>query len=451
MTRRELRPLAALLVLSAALHLFRLSEPRRVVFDEVHFGGFISAYTGDGRYFFDIHPPHAKLLITAVAAVGGYRGDQSFGELNQRITEVSPALLRLAPALAGTIVPLLLFVWMRQLGASTAAALLAGLAALLDNGLLVQTRIIALDGFLVAATFGALCSTLAALRADDRLRGTAFAGLAGLLAGLAAGTKFTGLVALALVGLILAADLLRRPSVQRLRTTASLTVWLLSGALSVYAAGWWVHFALLPEAGPGYAFGVPTGSLLLDTVELHRQMLASNYGITTPHPSASPWWSWPLMLRSVFYWGEGNALIYFLGNPVLWWGATIGLLLTSGNLILLRITNLRTAGTDRPSPPGLWIPYAGYLISFGPLMGIPRPLFLYHYLVPLLFATCTVLLWLDHVGWTRSGSWRRQRVSVHVVGAALVLGFLAISPLSFSFVEAPDYQRAVFALFPRWQ
>ena len=102
MTRQELRLLALLFVLSSGLHLFRLSEPRRVVFDEVHFGTFVSAYCGDGRYFFDIHPPHGKLLIAAMARLGGYRGGQTFRELDEPMTEVSPALLRLAPALAGT-------------------------------------------------------------------------------------------------------------------------------------------------------------------------------------------------------------------------------------------------------------------------------------------------------------------------------------------------------------
>ena len=157
------------------------------------------------------------------------------------------------------------------------------------------------------------------------------------------------------------------------------------------------------------------------------------------------------MLRSVFYWSDGDALIYFLGNPVLWWGATLGLVLASGNQVLLRVTNLRIAGTDRSSPRDLWMLYAGYLISFVPLWGVPRALFLYHYLVPLLFATCAALLWLDYVGWTRTGPWRTQRASVHAVVAALVLGFLAISPLSFGFVEAPEYQHALFEIFPRWR
>ena len=81
-----------LLALGTLLHLYRLAEPRRVVFDEVHFGGFVTNYLGDHSYFFDIHPPHAKLLIAGVAALGGYRGSQPFEKLDQPIEKVSPAL-----------------------------------------------------------------------------------------------------------------------------------------------------------------------------------------------------------------------------------------------------------------------------------------------------------------------------------------------------------------------
>jgi dolichyl-phosphate-mannose--protein O-mannosyl transferase len=35
------------------------------VFDEVTFGKFVQAYCCTGERFFDIHPPHGKLLIAA--------------------------------------------------------------------------------------------------------------------------------------------------------------------------------------------------------------------------------------------------------------------------------------------------------------------------------------------------------------------------------------------------
>ena len=44
-----------------------LNWPAEVIFDEVHFGKFVSGYIR-GIYFFDIHPPLAKLLLALFAA-----------------------------------------------------------------------------------------------------------------------------------------------------------------------------------------------------------------------------------------------------------------------------------------------------------------------------------------------------------------------------------------------
>jgi dolichyl-phosphate-mannose-protein mannosyltransferase len=451
MPAQRTRLVLVLLALGALLHLYRLAEPRRVVFDEVHFGGFVTNYLGDHSYFFDIHPPHAKLLIAGVAALGGYRGSQPFENLDQPIEKVSPALLRCLPALSGILLPLVLFGLLLQLGASPAAAFLGGLAATLDNAILLQTRVIALDGILLLATFGSLSAVLAALAAASRARASAFALLAGGLAGLAAGTKFTGLAALPVVGACILATLLPRPSSSALRRVTSLSVWVLSGAVVVYATGWVIHFALLGEPGQGYVWAVPTGDFLFDTVRIHRLMLASNYGLTVPHPYASAWWSWPLMVRPVFYWSHADAALYFVGNPALWWGTTLGLLLLLGNAVLLRVSELRLATGGSPWPRLLWIPLLGYGISLLPLVRVPRALFLYHYLTALLFALCAVVLWLDRVGFTRPGGLRRQRASYFAAIGALVLGFVAISPFTFAFVTAPAYRELVFGLFPGWR
>jgi dolichyl-phosphate-mannose--protein O-mannosyl transferase len=236
-----------------------------------------------------------------------------------------------------------------------------------------------------------------------------------------------------------------------MRRATSLGVFVLSGAMAVYGAGWVIHFALLTEPGPGFVWAVPTGDLLFDTVRIHRLMLASNYGLTAPHPYASAWWSWPLMLRPVYYWSHADAVLYFVGNPAFWWGTTLGLLLVLANGVLLRVTDLRLAGGRSPWPRLLWVPLLGYLIALMPLMRVPRALFLYHYLTALLFALCVVILWLDHVGWTRAGGWRSQRTSYFAAIAGLVLGFLVISPFSFSFIGAPAYRELVFGLFSSWR
>jgi dolichyl-phosphate-mannose--protein O-mannosyl transferase len=237
----------------------------------------------------------------------------------------------------------------------------------------------------------------------------------------------------------------------RLREALGSCAWLLTGAVSVYAAGWALHFALLDQPGPGHAWAVPTGDWLVDTVHAHRRMLASNYGLTAGHAYASPWWSWPLMLRPIYYWTDADAALYFVGNPVVWWGAGLGLVLLLGTTALMRVSDLRVQVAARAGSSWLWLPLLGYVVALAPLVRIPRALFLYHYLTPLLFSVCAVILWLDHIGFTRSGGWRRQRGSYYALAAALGIGFLAASPVSFAFVAAPTCREGVFGIFPGWR
>jgi len=51
-------------------------------FDEVHFGKFAARYIKT-RYFVDVHPPLAKLLITAAAFIFGFNGDFDFKEIGK--------------------------------------------------------------------------------------------------------------------------------------------------------------------------------------------------------------------------------------------------------------------------------------------------------------------------------------------------------------------------------
>ena len=450
MTRRA-RYLLALAAVTVPLHFFRLSEPRSVVFDESWFGEFVNAYVGSGAYFFDIHPPHAKLLVAGVSWLGGYRGDQEFGAIHRPITKVSPALLRLVPALEGTLIPLLVFGLLIQLQASDWGALLGALAIALDNALLIQTRILVLDGVLVASTLGALSCYLAARNA----RGTArlvWAIASGMCVGLAVGTKLTGLSALAMVGLCGIAAWLRDRRFAVLRTLAGDALAVTAAAVAVYAAGWWLHFALLTEPGPGDRWGAPTGHWLADTFAVQAQMWNANTGLSATHGYASAWWSWPLMLRAVSYWSEDGSHLFFLGNPVVWWGSAVGLVLVLAAPPLRALTEPSPGDPERAWPALLWIPVCGWAVSYAPLAGVSRVLFLYHYLTPLVFGVIAVALWLDHSGWwTRPGGWREQRRSVWLTIAALGLGFALISPFTLSYVKAPDYQRAIYSAMPGWR
>lgn len=54
-------------------------------FDEVHFGKFATRYIKT-RYFVDVHPPLAKLLITAAAFLSGFDGDFDFKDIGKWVS-----------------------------------------------------------------------------------------------------------------------------------------------------------------------------------------------------------------------------------------------------------------------------------------------------------------------------------------------------------------------------
>lgn len=58
-------------------------------FDEVHFGKFAARYIKT-RYFVDVHPPLAKLLITAAAFLSGFDGDFDFKDIGKWVPLDSP-------------------------------------------------------------------------------------------------------------------------------------------------------------------------------------------------------------------------------------------------------------------------------------------------------------------------------------------------------------------------
>jgi dolichyl-phosphate-mannose--protein O-mannosyl transferase len=223
-------------------------------------------------------------------------------------------------------------------------------------------------------------------------------------------------------------------------------------ALAVYAFGWWLHFALLGEPGPGDRWGAPTGHWIADTIAVQRRMWGANTGLAAQHGYGSAWWSWPLMLRAVSYWSTGGASLALVGNPVVWWGSSVGLVVVLVSAPLRALTKPAAGDPARAWPPGLWLLVCGWALCYFPLAGVRRVLFLYHYLSALVFAVCAVALWLDHSGWlTRPGDWRVQPRVLWFLVAALVGGFALLAPFTLAYVHAPAYQEAVFGMLPGWR
>jgi Gpi18-like mannosyltransferase/predicted membrane-bound dolichyl-phosphate-mannose-protein mannosyltransferase len=341
--------IAGLVAVAAATRLWHLGYPPEIVFDEVHFVAQARHYIR-AEPFLDPHPPLAKLVITA--------GILLFGD--------HPWSWRIGNAILGTLLVALTFLLGRRMFASRLAAALAAAFITCDGMYLVDSRIAVID--IVYLTFAAWSYLLLFRFAQgqeevDRRRTLA---AMGVTLGLCVGSKlYVPAVAFLLCLGFMIYFIVRRehataPAERNRRVAGAV---LLVGALSTifyigvfiphYALGWWRGIADLFQ-------------YYKDVVWYERSVAQAT------HPYASPWWSWPLMLRPIAYWQnfppQGKvATIWGGGNPLLWWGA----------LTAITITAVRAL--ERPSPARVFL-VLGYLGNLVIWMPVGRTLFLYHYM-----------------------------------------------------------------------
>ncbi len=115
------------------------------------------------------------------------------------------------------------------------------------------------------------------------------------------------------------------------------------------------------------------------------------------HPYASPWWSWPLMLRPIAYWQSfpktGDVqTVWGGGNPVLWWGALTAITITAVNAI------------ERPTLTRSFL-VIGYLSYWLIWSWIGRTLFLYHYMASVYFGYLALAILLAECFKERAEPW----------------------------------------------
>lgn len=71
--------------MACIVRFYNISEPDQVVFDEVHFGAFAGQYIRR-EYYFDVHPPLAKMMNALAAYVVGFKGDFGFDSIGDSYT-----------------------------------------------------------------------------------------------------------------------------------------------------------------------------------------------------------------------------------------------------------------------------------------------------------------------------------------------------------------------------
>ena len=107
-----------------------IASPRWIMTDLFgSFGGFASKYI-KGKFFMDVHPPLAKLLLTLAGWLAGFDGEFDFKDIGKDYLEpgVPYVAMRLLPAIFGILTVPTIFLTLKASGCRTmSAALGAGL------------------------------------------------------------------------------------------------------------------------------------------------------------------------------------------------------------------------------------------------------------------------------------------------------------------------------------
>ena len=386
-------------------HFSEFGEPNTVVFDEVYFGNFTNDYIR-GTYFFDIHPPLGKELLFFGSQISGYKGDLIFGHIGQDFKNDHIKKLRFWPSLTGSLITPVMYLTLRLNDCTYLWSCVCSILPALDNAMLVESRFVLIDSYLWF--FAVLCIFFCSLTVRFPSRCYILAVLTGLAAGATTSVKFTG--AGVAIGVVIAFFMhFPIPNAFMMSFYAGLS------GVFVLISSFVMHFYLLPHPGPGCNFHrrkfcteLKNRELnyLVETFNLIKIMLTSNFGIQEKHPYASKWWQWPLQLGyGNWMWFVGDKQIWCVGSPVVWYFAFFGMLL----FVIFSSINRRLRSS-------LWI-FITYLLSYLPFGLIKRAMWNYHYIIPLELSLITAGVFF--------GSTKNKYVNLALPLVILALGLIA--------------------------
>ena len=92
------------------------------------FGGFATKYI-KGKFFMDVHPPLAKMLIALTGWLAGFTGNFDFKEIGKDYLEpgVPYVAMRMFPAVCGILLAPTMFLTLKATGCRTVTALMGAL------------------------------------------------------------------------------------------------------------------------------------------------------------------------------------------------------------------------------------------------------------------------------------------------------------------------------------
>lgn len=426
------------------------SQPQTsTAWDEAYFIPQTESYIV-GRYFFDPHPPFARMFFYWGALL--FNPDAKNNIDKEALVEHKDGYrsnlnvegMRFFPKVFGSLVPVLMYVIVLQLFLAiykkvdiymVFIAAIIGVAAALENTFVLESRYVLITQILLCMMLLCVTVSLAYLLRNKKNREGGYIGLLGLTVGLAIGTKW---LAASLIPFIV--YLFFRAGKEKGKAGKALGTFVFSRAAGVLGLAFFVYMSLFvwhfsrftsyspqaDEAGIKYAQDLKKGTHTTSFMEkfLTFQYLVHKYekhvpklDYTKPDENGSMWVNWPLMARTISYHWNTNTegkygFLYLIGNPFVWLMGLVGIIiLTSIGIASIFVKGVKFYALQK----GVlllyfanWLPYAFiervmYLYHYVPALAFSLIAFavvLYEYILPLLktdkyktlFLTCVMLI-----------------------------------------------------------
>lgn len=403
------RAAALLALLAQSLFCYRLTIPSKLMFDEVHYvpaARKLIALAGPTNIE---HPLLAKEIIAAGILLFG---DDSLG-------------WRFFSTLAGTATVLGVFGILWPMLGRVRPAVFGALFTLFNFTVFIQARIAMLDGFMAAFTLLGIASLLWAMRAETGLQAWSRWSLGAVALGLAVAAKWAAAPFVAFAAIAFVAVRLRDAHSVGRSVYAALNArghrhWpemaaipaiLTLGTLSIIA-----YFLTFTPAFFYHLDAMTWAKLLPFQATMYHQQTQ----ILPSHPYQSSWWSWPFMVRPIWYLYEpvdgAQRGVMLIGNLAILYG---GLVAVAACLYAW----WRDSSAAALAAAGLWIG------SYGMWAIIPKSLgFFYYYYLPSIFLCIALAVALDH--FKRGKRWDEATLAVVVAFFILFYPVLSAAPLS---------------------
>jgi dolichyl-phosphate-mannose--protein O-mannosyl transferase len=468
--------LILIFLFSLFFHFYRLSFPSKVVFDEQWYASHAASYFAN-KYYFDVHPPLAKLLIAFFGYLFGFKdptGRYYFRHATEYPSLNSYLPFRILPAFLGALLPILGWFFVKGLNGSDMAAFLASAFLLFDNALLTQSRFVLIEIIVVFFSFlSALFYVYFLKQKTFSKKWFIFLFFMGISLGFAISSKWSAFVILATIIFL---EILRffksKKQNEKLlyflkrkkKEVLILLVFILILPSLIYLFSFYLHFSLIKTPRNISDFSDPllyskkedltrtpsphfyqllSGNFLRKFLKTQKMML-SVLAVTADHPYKSFWWQWPLGRKPMLYFQEKEKSIYLVPNPLIWYLSFFAAIFVF-YIPYFKLKYKKKAPYFFKNPIILYLYYVSWLFY----LPIQRTSFLYYYLLPLSFSIVIFSLVFDFLT-QNTPSKKRKIIFTLLISFAFVF-FVSYLPFVYGFSLTGKLSIFKKLIFPFWR